>query len=464
MGIVPATSDWLANRLDRSIRFQGVGAGNPQKNQDGTDKKPKLVNKNAPPVLVARMLDDRTQWKLPVLHAITEIPTMTLDGTILDKPGYDEDTGIYFDPGSTVFPKIKADPTPVEGKAAMAEIVDLLTDFPFVDAPGYTGVSQAVLLAAILTGPVRRMLPSAPAFAFVANEVESGKSTAAEISPALMTGRKIAGQTFTNDPDEQRKGIMAHCACGSPALLYDNVDCVVTGAPLEMALTSSSIEARLLGANDKQVTALTNMLVLMTGNKLVIGGDMTSRVLVCWIIAKMALKDRKFRYPKLIEHVIANRPQLIAAVLTALRAYILHGQAQTMTEIGGDRFVDWSNLIAGCLIWYGYADPRRSGDAVRADDPVKEGQRAVVQQWQKVFDEKWTTAADLRSDPSIRQAVSDAINVAERNVTPHMVAGFISKMHGVNLALNYEIVRDDKAKRNHAMRWHLAWTGPDLGL
>jgi putative DNA primase/helicase len=58
-----------------------------------------------PPAAVASILAELGDWpNTPPLAGIVEGPTMRPDGSIIDTPGYDAATGLYFDPGDTVCP------------------------------------------------------------------------------------------------------------------------------------------------------------------------------------------------------------------------------------------------------------------------------------------------------------------------------------------------------------------------
>jgi hypothetical protein len=107
---------------------------------------------------------------------------------------------------------------------------------------------------------------------------------------------------------------------------------------------------------------------------------MTTRVLACRIVPTKTLAQRltdgDFRHRFPIDWIIKNRPRLIAAVLLALRAFIVHGEDRMPPTVS--RFPEWGSLIGNALIWYGYPDPTRGGDAIREEDPVKEAMRTVV--------------------------------------------------------------------------------------
>jgi hypothetical protein len=456
--ILEVRPPWLTTRLGRTIQYMGPSAGKP-------GKKPSLKPKDVPLPLVNQLIGDETQWKFPALFSTIEAPTLRADGSILDEPGYDRASGIFFDPGDTLFPRINPEPSAAQGIAAIKYVDDEILDcFPFVDQEGYEGVSRSVALSMMLTGPVRRGLKIAPAFAADSNEPESGKSMLLKAAGALMTGREIAGRPFSDSEEERRKTLGTAFFEARPVLFFDNVDCVIEGASLEMALTTPIFEDRKLGSHEG-ISAPTNSLALFSANHVQVGGDgMTTRVLVSRIVPTKTLArrltDGDFKHPFLIDYIIENRPKLIAAVLTALRAFILHGQRDMPPTIS--RFPEWGSLIGNALIWYGYADPTRGGDAIRAADPVKEAMRDVVRAWSRNFRRKAVTAADLVSCPAVRETIGSAINERERDVSAHMASIYVKKMTGVGLDQAYMVASvPELPGRRRAARWHLVQTTPD---
>jgi hypothetical protein len=449
---------WLATRLGRAIEYLGPSAGKP-------GKKPILKPKDVPPNLVKQLIGDETQWQFPQLFAIIEAPTLRADGSIMSEPGYDPQSGMFFDPGSTAFPKINPNPSAAEGREAVRYIDDeVLSSFPFQDAEGYEGVSRSVALAMLLTAPVRRILPTAPAFAADSNEPESGKSELLKAAVALMTGREIAGHPFSENEEERRKAIGTAFSEGRPALLFDNVTSVIEGPSLEMALTMPIFEDRKLGSHEG-LSAPTNTLMLFSANHLSVGGNgMSTRILASRIVPTKTLAQRladgDFRHENLIDWIIENRPRLIASVLTALRAFILHGPNGAKPT---SRFPEWSRLIAHALVWYGYPDPVKGGDAVRRDDPVKEAQREVLREWRALFGYDRVSAAMLFSSVEMREVIAGAKRIRAGEVSTQHIAAYAKNLEGVGLDLPYKVQRvPDPSKRRDIIRWELMPCGlPD---
>jgi len=90
--------------------------------------------------------------RIPLLKAISYTPTLRLDGSILDTPGFDAASGIYYCPNA-VFPAIPLNPTREEACAAREIIFDPVQDYPFVE-----GCDRSALFALIFTCLARHAL------------------------------------------------------------------------------------------------------------------------------------------------------------------------------------------------------------------------------------------------------------------------------------------------------------------
>jgi hypothetical protein len=126
---------------------------------------------NCPEDVARAYLERRGRWCLRYLHGIVTAPTLRVDGTVLDRPGYDEATGLLFNPPSGVdFPAIPDNPTREDALAWLKILKDLLGTFPFE-----TPADFSVALSAILTAVIRRTLKTAPMHTFSAPRRGSGK-------------------------------------------------------------------------------------------------------------------------------------------------------------------------------------------------------------------------------------------------------------------------------------------------
>jgi hypothetical protein len=64
----------------------------------------------APPADYANILLKQVTWKFPSLKAVIETPTLRADGRILQTPGYDPDTWLYYMPSDFFEPYQKIPP------------------------------------------------------------------------------------------------------------------------------------------------------------------------------------------------------------------------------------------------------------------------------------------------------------------------------------------------------------------
>lgn len=329
-------------------------------------------------------------WRVPTLRGIIEAPTLRPDGSILSMPGYDEQTGLFFDPGGRSFNPVPEHPTREEADAALAMIQDLLRDFPFVSDP-----DRSVAISAILSGLIRRSLRTAPLHAIGAPKMRSGKTLLADSASLIATGRPCSVMSQCATREEERKRLLAVLLEGDLIICYDNVDRPLGGAPICQALTQESITDRLLGAS-KIATAPTNALFLATGNNLVFEGDVTSRVLPCYIDPNCERPEERTFDRDLYDYIPAHRERLVPAALTILRAYHVEGRPDLGLKPWGG-FDDWSNWVRAAIVWLGMPDPAVTRKRVEELDPVRSKLKTLLTLWDEEFGSAALTVQELVS-------------------------------------------------------------------
>jgi hypothetical protein len=178
----------------------------------------------------------------------------------------------------------------------------------------------------------------------------TGKSLLAEIVALVATGRKAAMMGAPYDDDEWRKRISATLSDGATIIVIDNVRARLQSAALDLALTSHTVQERILGQSRNGVYAQ-RATWIATGNNIQLGGDMPRR---CYWIRMDAHTDKPWRRGgfthNLEEWVPAHRGELIAALLTLARAWYAAGRpapAQLLPRLGG--FQPWVDTIGGIL-------------------------------------------------------------------------------------------------------------------
>src|SRR3984957_14364200 len=116
------------------------------------------------PARLATTLKKRLhRLKFPVLAAVVNTPSISIDGVLLDCPGYDPETGVLFDPLDAVFPCVPDLPTDSEIRAAVERVLQLFETF---DDDFATPADKGVALSMLMTSIARRALGFAPLHGF----------------------------------------------------------------------------------------------------------------------------------------------------------------------------------------------------------------------------------------------------------------------------------------------------------
>lgn len=392
--IEPVPLAWLRDRLGRAMRWVRITKDDVQR--------PVLV-----PKWVAENIISRDELPFPQLEGVIEAPTLRRDGSLLDQPGYDEATGLLFEPAHR-FPEIQISPSATEVEAAKARLLDLFTDFPFVAAS-----DKSACFAAILTAAARHAINGpAPMFAIRATAPGSGKTLIADIISLLATGRPSAKMVAGKDDDETRKLILSIGLEGASVVLLDNIEGALGSSAFAAALTSTTFADRLLGVSKRVTVSLSSVTWLATGNNLTFKGDLGRRVVPIDLDAGVEHPEDRtdFKYPGLLVHVRAHRTSLLADALTCLRGYYDAG----MPEHGKARmgsFESWDTIIRSCCIWLLLGDPIAGRERIREEgDQELESLRAAHAAWTTVFETSSVTMRGVieraAADPELRDALT----------------------------------------------------------
>lgn len=334
----------------------------------------------APSLEIARHYIARGQWRLRVLRGAIESPTLRADGTLLVQAGYDEASQLYLDPNGIEFPPIPEEPSRDEAMGALARIKDVLKDFPFEpDTEGDVGgpsAARSVALSAVLTGLVRRSIATAPAHAIDAPVMGSGKTKISEVASVIATGRKPTAISYGSSQEEFQKRVFSVLYKGDAVVIIDNVEQEVESDEFCTILTSEQWQSRVLGVS-KMATVPTNVLWLLNGNRMTFRGDITDRVIICNIDARIEdPKARTFdRDP--VAYALEHRAELAVAGLTVLRAHAAAGFPGAR-GLSPSRFPEWDRMVRGALVWLGEPDPHETRHRLVSVDPVRETHRALM--------------------------------------------------------------------------------------
>ncbi len=359
--------------------------------------------------------------KVPPLMGIVTTPTMRRDGSLLQEPGYDPASHLYYHPTCDV-PPILAEPSREDAEKALGQIRHMLRDFPYVNEE-----AEAVTVSAILTGIVRRTMRTAPLHAITASTPNTGKSLSADIVTMIATGEEMRPINFSYNQEEMGKRFDAMYRMGLPCITIDNVEGQFEGESICSALTSPTLVGRTLGKSEMN-TSYTNVLFMLTGNNLVLKGDITSRAILCTMDAGMENPgERRFDWD-IRKYTQEHRGELVHAALTVMRAYRVYrengGQAPDIVNFA--RMEDWQTTVREPLVWLGMADPYDTAELIAANDPVKQMLGTIfvlAWDWSKG---KTFTAKELIEAPKIvggrisaeAETKQELIEILEASVSP----------------------------------------------
>jgi hypothetical protein len=334
-----------------------------------------------PPKLFVSTLLGRPYWPFPPLEGIIYSPTLRPDGSLLATPGYDADTGLYFDSNRTRYKPIPDNPDIFEARKALNTLNDVLCDFLWEH-----DYDRSAALAAILSVVCRyTVIGNVPLFGISATTRGSGKGLLADVIVLIGTGRRAPLWSQAEDDAEERKRLLALGMDGDPLVCIDNVTRPLGSGPLDLALTSSTFKDRILGTQTSKEVPM-HVVFLATGNNLQYVGDLARRVVPITLDPKMEKPEERtgFRYPDLLAHVAQERPQLVIAALTILKAYFADGcPSQGLSAYGS--FQPWSDLIRSALVWAGEEDPCEGRKTIEAHDPGYEALAGLLEAWHTCY-------------------------------------------------------------------------------
>lgn len=399
------TEAFLRGRLTRSANYcRQWGGRNGDPFQTPTN----------PPIEVVRdiLALSPADWQFPPLESVTESPIIRPDGSILSSPGYDATTKVFYAPSPDLrLPPIADNPSAGEIASSTALLQEVLEGFPFVNQ-----ASRANAIAMLLTPTVRRAVRgNVPVALIDAPEAGTGKSLLAEIVAIIHTGADAAMKPApSHDEEEWRKTLSAVLLAASPLTIFDNVAYRLDSGSLALAVTASTWTDRLLGQT-VTLTVPQRTSWIVTGNNLMLGGDMPRRCY--WIRLDAAISQpwqrTGFRIEDLRKWTREKRGLLQGALLTLCQSWFAAGQPQVSTPILGS-FEGWCRTIGGILANAGINDFLKNLESLyEQSDPSKAQWESFLAAIFEEYEGGTFTVHQLveliRSGDSISQAVPEEL-------------------------------------------------------
>lgn len=385
--VIPVCHIQLRDRIGRAVRFTKY---------DGRSKDNKPTDC---PTDVAVMIHRRRgAYGLRELKGVSTAPTLRADGSLLNRPGYDQATGLLLlNPTGADF----SIPMDVNQNALRRTLGYLW--YPFGKFPLAGKVDRSVLLSGLLTAAIRRSLPTAPGFLWDASTAGSGKTLLASCIGCMATGIDPDPQAYPESnagEDEIKKTLFAALRASDGVLLLDNIEGTLRSAALAALLTKPTYTDRVLGES-RRVTVQTNVLLLATGNGVQVQGDLNRRLLRCTINPEMERPDlRSFAFDPLAM-VKRQRIDMVRAALLLIRAYLNSGAEPAPGRMAS--FETWDRLVRQTVCWlagqfpdFELTDPLEAITTAYGVDPEKQRLAAVLFEWHNAFGSEWKTLRDVR--------------------------------------------------------------------
>ncbi|GHO82982.1 hypothetical protein [Dictyobacter formicarum] len=353
----------------------------------------------------------------PALMAIVEVPVIRPDGSILDKPGYDRTTRLYYAPSKDM-PKITVpmSPTREEREAALACIWDAIGEFAYASEADKAN-ALGLLLTPIARPAIQRHIPLA---LLDAPKRGTGKGLLSDVASIIATGSSSSVLTMSENPDELQKSITALLIEGATVITIDNIVERLQSKHLDAVLTADWWKGRILGVS-KMARVPQRATWIATGNNIRLGGDLTRR---CYRIRMNARsskphKRKNFTHKDLAGWVKEHRVELVKALLTLARAWYAAGQPRYEHLPSMGTFTGWVETIGGILEYAGVQGFLTNMDELdeQADEDGRQWE-AFLQAWRCEVGEEWVPLSTIIK--AIQQSAGTAGGVSD-------VAGGVSE-------------------------------------
>jgi hypothetical protein len=335
-----------------------------------------------PPDWAVKAVDARGQWSgIRPLEGVVESPVLRADGSILQTKGYDRQSGLLFE-SSIEFPGVMECPSHRDAIEARDALLEVVADFPFADE-----THGAAWLAAVLAPLARHAFYGpAPLNLIDANTRGAGKSLLSDATALIVCGREMARMSAPKEDDELRKRITALALAAEPLILIDNIEGSFGSPALDAALTATTWSDRRLGVSEMVTGVPLRAVWFATGNNIVLVADTARRSLHIRIESPEENPEERsnFRHENLLAWVRQERPRLVCAALTILRAYCQAGRPDLGLRPWGS-FEAWSALVRQAVAWCDMPDPgdTRQELATQADSEA-DILRRLINAWEKI--------------------------------------------------------------------------------
>ena len=438
IGVVTVTRDALRDTLDRAADFV----------KEFEDKGKKKYVPSSPPIPVVAHMLAHPHPQIPVLKSVVEAPVFSAAGQLLKRQGYKRSARIYVDlPESFDMRPVPGNPTRRQVELALAELLEVLKDFPFV-----TEVDLANAVAFLILHFIRDMVGDTPLHVIESPTEGTGKDYLVDVVSIITTGRRSTVLSPPRDEAEMRRILTAMFMSGSPRLHLNNVDKLDSPA-LAAALTSKEWQDRVVGSS-RNVRASIACTWVATGINPRLSREIGRRAVPIRLDAGIELADRHFSVPDLLGAVLSKRWQLVRDVLILVQAWIAVGCPPGTAKFLG--YTAYARVLGGILENAGLQDFLTNRDrAFQTPDPERDELEYFILRWSEAYGGAVVNTGDL-FELAVREELLPTI--FEPGLPPASCRTRLGKLlpkHRDEVIMGCRLVSVGKDKHTHATKWRL---------
>ena len=226
-----------------------------------------------PPAWAIETLLARGSWSFPLLESVVTAPTLRPDGSLLEVPGYDQDTGLYLVSNGVVYPEVRTRPTLDDARSAIGMLQTVFADFLWA-ATHYFSAALAAVLSLAGRYAIRGNIPL---YAVRSTVRGSGKGLLVDAICLSATGRPAPRWPQVLEEEEERKRLMTLALDGDLCTHIDNVTRPLGSPALNTALTALDVQGPHSGENPEQRSAHAHGLFRLWQQYALQGGYGTAR-------------------------------------------------------------------------------------------------------------------------------------------------------------------------------------------
>jgi len=416
----------------------------------------------SPPLDIVHNILTRKRWEFPSLLAITPTPIIRKDGSIVTKHGYDAETGLYYH-SNTPIPEIPESPTKDDVERAVALIKEVLWDFPF-DSVG----SRANTVAALITPVVRPLVDDlVPLAIFDKPQQGTGASLLCQAVAVIATGVEAGAMGGHRSDEEWRKNVTSTLLKGHTVVVIDNVDDELYSPSLATVLTAPMWKDRVLGHSEDALIPNT-VCWMANGNNIKLKGDLPRRAYRVRLDAQEAQPwlRKKFMHSPLIPWLKKQRGEILGAILTLARAWVVAGKPTPQYPITIGSFEEWCDVIGGILEYAGITgfltNLQQMYTSMDSETPAWE---LFLELWYQTFGAKEVRLAEVislaKDDSGFAYYMPDGLGNVEDKGFSRKLGKALSRREGVRFSNGYIIGKGEG--RKHGIGWTVKPAGPKTG-